>query len=31
VKEVASLGGDVTGLVPAGVVTALRAKYAKEK
>ena len=31
VKEVASLGGDVTGLVPATVVTALRAKYAKEK
>ena len=29
VKEVASLGGDVTGLVPAAVVTALRAKYRK--
>jgi len=27
VKEVASLGGDVTGLVPAAVVEALRAKY----
>jgi pantetheine-phosphate adenylyltransferase len=27
VKEVASLGGDVTGLVPAAVVTALAAKY----
>jgi pantetheine-phosphate adenylyltransferase len=29
VKEVASLGGDVTGLVPAPVVVALRAKYRK--
>jgi pantetheine-phosphate adenylyltransferase len=29
VKEVASLGGDVTGLVPAPVVTALAAKYRK--
>jgi pantetheine-phosphate adenylyltransferase len=29
VKEVASLGGDVTGLVPAAVVTALSAKYRK--
>ena len=29
VKEVASLGGDVTGLVPAAVVAALRAKYRK--
>ena len=29
VKEVASLGGDVTGLVPAAVVTALGAKYRK--
>jgi pantetheine-phosphate adenylyltransferase len=27
VKEVASLGGDVTGLVPAPVVAALKAKY----
>jgi pantetheine-phosphate adenylyltransferase len=27
VKEVASLGGDVTGLVPAAVVAALAAKY----
>jgi pantetheine-phosphate adenylyltransferase len=27
VKEVASLGGDVTGLVPAAVVEALKAKY----
>ncbi len=27
VKEVASLGGDVTGLVPPAVVTALREKY----
>ncbi len=27
VKEVASLGGDVTGLVPAAVVAALKAKY----
>jgi pantetheine-phosphate adenylyltransferase len=27
VKEVASLGGDVNGLVPAPVVAALRAKY----
>jgi pantetheine-phosphate adenylyltransferase len=27
VKEVASLGGDVSGLVPAAVVTALAAKY----
>jgi pantetheine-phosphate adenylyltransferase len=29
VKEVASLGGDVTGLVPAAVVAALAAKYRK--
>jgi pantetheine-phosphate adenylyltransferase len=29
VKEVASLGGDVTGLVPAAVVAALAAKYKK--
>ena len=29
VKEVASLGGDVTGLVPAAVLTALAAKYRK--
>jgi pantetheine-phosphate adenylyltransferase len=29
VKEVASLGGDVTGLVPAAVVAALRARYRK--
>lgn len=29
VKEVASLGGDVTGLVPAAVVVALGAKYRK--
>jgi pantetheine-phosphate adenylyltransferase len=29
VKEVASLGGDVTGLVPGAVVAALRAKYRK--
>jgi pantetheine-phosphate adenylyltransferase len=29
VKEVASLGGDVTGLVPSAVVTALAAKYKK--
>ncbi|HEY4056947.1 MAG TPA: pantetheine-phosphate adenylyltransferase [Kofleriaceae bacterium] len=29
VKEVASLGGDVNGLVPAAVVTALAAKYRK--
>jgi pantetheine-phosphate adenylyltransferase len=29
VKEVASLGGDVTGLVPAAVVAALRTKYRK--
>ena len=29
VKEVASLGGDVTGLVPAAVVTALGLKYRK--
>jgi pantetheine-phosphate adenylyltransferase len=29
VKEVASLGGDVTGLVPAAVLTALAAKYKK--
>lgn len=28
VKEVASLGGDVSGLVPASVATALTAKYA---
>jgi pantetheine-phosphate adenylyltransferase len=30
VKEVASLGGDVTGLVPASVVAALAAKYGKK-
>jgi pantetheine-phosphate adenylyltransferase len=30
VKEVASLGGDVTGLVPAQVVTALAAKYRRK-
>ena len=30
VKEVASLGGDVTGLVPAAVVTALAAKYRRK-
>ena len=29
VKEVASLGGDVTGLVPAPVAAALRSKYRK--
>ena len=29
VKEVASLGGDVTGLVPAAVEAALRVKYRK--
>ncbi len=29
VKEVASLGGDVTGLVPAAVVAALAAKFRK--
>jgi pantetheine-phosphate adenylyltransferase len=29
VKEVASLGGDVTGLVPPGVVTALATKYGR--
>jgi pantetheine-phosphate adenylyltransferase len=29
VKEVASLGGDVTGLVPAAVVAALKTKYAR--
>jgi pantetheine-phosphate adenylyltransferase len=29
VKEVASLGGDVTGLVPPGVVTALGTKYGR--
>ncbi|MBA3504021.1 MAG: pantetheine-phosphate adenylyltransferase [Myxococcota bacterium] len=31
VKEVASLGGDVNGLVPEAVVTALAAKYAQKK
>jgi pantetheine-phosphate adenylyltransferase len=31
VKEVASLGGDVTGLVPAAVVTALAAKFPKKE
>jgi pantetheine-phosphate adenylyltransferase len=31
VKEVASLGGDVTGLVPAPVVDALAAKYGTRK
>jgi pantetheine-phosphate adenylyltransferase len=30
VKEVASLGGDVTGLVPAAVVSALAAKFPKK-
>jgi len=30
VKEVASLGGDVNGLVPAPVVAALKAKYNKK-
>jgi pantetheine-phosphate adenylyltransferase len=30
VKEVASLGGDVNGLVPPAVVTALAAKYARK-
>jgi pantetheine-phosphate adenylyltransferase len=30
VKEVASLGGDVNGLVPAAVVTALAAKHRKQ-
>jgi pantetheine-phosphate adenylyltransferase len=30
VKEVASLGGDVNGLVPAAVVVALAAKYGKK-
>ena len=30
VKEVASLGGDVTGLVPAPVVAALAAKYQRK-
>jgi pantetheine-phosphate adenylyltransferase len=30
VKEVASLGGDVTGLVPPSVVTALAEKYGKK-
>jgi len=30
VKEVASLGGDVTGLVPAAVVAALSEKYRKK-
>jgi pantetheine-phosphate adenylyltransferase len=30
VKEVASLGGDVTGLVPAQVVAALAAKYQRK-
>jgi pantetheine-phosphate adenylyltransferase len=31
VKEVASLGGDINGLVPAPVVTALQAKYSQKK
>ena len=31
VKEVASFGGDVTGLVPAAVVTALAGKFQKKK
>jgi pantetheine-phosphate adenylyltransferase len=31
VKEVASLGGDVNGLVPSPVVTALKAKYENKK
>lgn len=31
VKEVASLGGDVTGLVPPAVVTALADKYRKKQ
>jgi pantetheine-phosphate adenylyltransferase len=30
VKEVSSLGGDVTGLVPAAVVAALAAKYGRK-
>ena len=30
VKEVASLGGDINGLVPAPVVAALQAKYSKK-
>jgi len=30
VKEVASLGGDINGLVPPAVVTALAAKYARK-
>jgi pantetheine-phosphate adenylyltransferase len=30
VKEVASLGGDVTGLVPPAVVAALAAKYPRK-
>ena len=30
VKEVAGLGGDVTGLVPAAVLAALAAKYARK-
>lgn len=31
VKEVASLGGDVNGLVPAPVVAALQAKYSQKR
>jgi pantetheine-phosphate adenylyltransferase len=31
VKEVASLGGDINGLVPQAVVTALQAKYSQKK
>lgn len=31
VREVASLGGDVTGLVPTNVLQGLRAKYASSK
>jgi pantetheine-phosphate adenylyltransferase len=31
VKEVASFGGDISGLVPAGVETALKAKYERSE
>jgi pantetheine-phosphate adenylyltransferase len=30
VKEVASFGGDINGLVPPGVATALREKFATQ-
>ena len=30
VREVASFGGDVTGLVPANVLTALQGKYTRK-